>query len=453
MSARKKKPQEQTARGRVVAIVGRPNVGKSAIFNRLAGRRIAIVHEQSGVTRDRLVSEVKWRDELFELIDTGGVGNIDEAVVREQIEAGIRRQVEVALSDAACVIFVTDAETGVTPLDEEVAGVLRSAGTRVIVAANKADQAGRDASAADFERFGFPVFAVSALHDRGFEPLMTEVLTGLPEAVNTTEVDPLKVAVVGRPNVGKSSYINRLLRDNRVIVSDTPGTTRDSIEVPFVIGSGRQARHYTLIDTAGMRRGGKIHSTVERFSLMRAESSIKRADIVVLVTSAADGITAQDKKIAAKAVMHKKGCVVLVNKWDLSEVTQRAYAADIERAFAAMAHVPVVYTSAKTGYNIRRTIAAVDHVALQVRVALPTSVLNKVIGAACRKVAAPSVNGKRLKIYYASQVGVRPLRIVLFVNDPGRMKPSYRAYLIRELREAFGLRGAPVVLALRRRRR
>jgi len=440
--------------GRVVAIVGRPNVGKSAIFNRLAGRRIAIVHEQSGVTRDRLMREIEWDEQRFELIDTGGIGNPAGKRSRDAIEAGIHSQVEAALQDAAAAIFVTDIEAGLVPLDEEVARLLRSGGSRIFLAVNKADAPGRDGDAVEFERLGFPVFPVSALHNRGFDELMSRVLAVLPDVENETELKPLRVAVVGRPNVGKSSYINRLLRSERVIVSDVPGTTRDSIDIPFAVGQGSQARHYVLADTAGIRRSGKIDSAVERFGRLRAEKSIRQADVVVLVLDALQGPTAQDKKIAALIGRHRKGALLLVNKWDLAgAVTQRQYGPALRNAMPFMGHCPVVFVSAKSGYNIRRSVEAIDLVAAQIRTGLPTGLLNRALLDAAKRVGPPSAGGKALKLFYATQVGVEPPRVRIFVNHPRRVSPAYEQYLVGSLRAAFGLEGAPLVLEFRARRR
>jgi GTP-binding protein len=298
---------------RVVAIVGRPNVGKSALFNRIAGIRIAIVHEEVGVTRDRITREVIWRDQRFELIDTGGIGFIDKAKTDDAIARGTRAQVDVAIQDAAVVIFVTDITSGVVPLDQEVAKLLRVSGKKVFVAANKADHDKLESGLAEFETLGFPVLPASALHGRGVDTLMQFVLAELPPAEKYSEKGALRVAIVGRPNVGKSSYINQLLGSERVIVSEVPGTTRDSIEIPFSIGAGNSARHYMLIDTAGMRKVGKVHGSVERFSVFRAEQSIEHADVVVLMLDAEQGPTVQDKKIAAKILDEKKGCVLIVN--------------------------------------------------------------------------------------------------------------------------------------------
>ncbi len=437
-------PQPQ----RVVAIVGRPNVGKSAIFNRIANRRVAIVHAESGVTRDRLIREVSWQDQRFDLIDTGGLGNVD-ATGTSAIEAGVRTQVEAALDDATVALLVVDIETGLHPLDAGVATLLRKRNCRTFVVANKADNEGREAGADDFASLNFPIFAVSALHDRGFGPLLDAVLAALPPGENRSTTKPLRVAVVGRPNVGKSSYINRLLHSDRVIVSPIPGTTRDSIDIPFTVGSGPQARHYLLIDTAGMRHVGKIDSAVERFSHFRAERTVREADVIVLMLSAEDGPTAHDKKIAALIQEHGKGCLMLMNKWD----TQHLRLHDAEKAarqsIPFMKHCPLLFISAKTGHNVRRSIETIDLVAAQVSSTLPTGILNRVVLDACQRVHPPMVDGRRLKIYYATQSGVEPVRIRLFVNHPHRLVPAYREYLLRSIRTRFGLEGAPVILDLR----
>jgi GTP-binding protein len=273
------------------------------------------------------------------------------------------------------------------------------------------------------------------------------VLKALPQVENVTETQPLKVAIVGRPNVGKSSYINRLLRSDRVIVSSVPGTTRDSIDIPFTVGTGNQARHYLLMDTAGMRQMSKVSSAVERYSHFRAEASVRQADVAVLMVDAVQGPTSQDKKIGTLIRDEKKGCVILVNKWDLAdEVSQREYGPALLRAIPFMAHCPIVFASASTGYNIRRSIEVIDHVAAQVQTRLPTGVLNRTLLDACEQVQPPAKGGKRLKIYYSTQVGTNPLQIRMFVNDPSRVKESYANYLIRVVREKFGLEGAPVGL-------
>jgi len=432
---------------RVVVIVGRPNVGKSAIFNRLVGHRVAIVHEQSGVTRDRLMMEASWKNERFELVDTGGICNIDNATEQDTIEAGIRKQVDAALEDAAVAIFVVNIEAGIVPMDQEVARLLRKKGCVTVIAANKADNESRDAGAAEFEKFGYPVFPVSALHDRGFESLMNVVMPALPVVENISESSPLKVVVAGRPNSGKSLYLNRLMNSDRLIVSSVPGTTRDSIDLPFAIGKGPHARHYLFVDTAGMRSESRIKDSVEWYSQLRSAKSIERADIVLLVMDAAVGPTEQDKRIASHISKARKGCIVIINKWDLTEkkVTQREYLPAFYRAMPFLRYSPVVFISAKTGYNIRLTIEVIDHVASQIRISLPTGILNRAIIDACERVHSPSVRGKHLKIYYVTQVGYAPVRINLFVNNPGLAVPAYTTYLERSLREKFGLDGAPIV--------
>ena len=442
----------------VVAIVGRPNVGKSAIFNRLAGRTVAIVHEERGVTRDRLVEEAQWNQKRFELIDTGGLGRLEPAAnglpsSLEDIERAVRQQVEAAVQDASAILFVTSVDTGVLPQDEEVAAFLRKSGRAVFLAANKADNPGRDASAVDFARLGFPVFPVSALHNRGFDSLMPEIIKALPDDENQTIADPLKVVFVGRPNVGKSSVVNRLLCSDRVIVSDQPGTTRDSVNVPFTIGRDAMARHYMLTDTAGIRRMGKIHNPVESLSLARTNRSITNADVVGLVLDTAQGPTAQDKIIASGILEARKGCVLVVNKWDLAQdVTEARYKTALRRAVPFCDFIPVVFVSAKTGWNIRSLVDSMDQVAANLQATLPTGVLNRVLLDACERVQPPLVNGRRLKIFYATQVNTRPAEIALFVNDPRRIVPAYQSYLIRRLRLAFGLEGTPVILKLRARR-
>lgn len=438
---------------RIVAIVGRPNVGKSAIFNRLVGRRLAIVHDQSGTTRDRLLAEVTWGENRFTAIDTGGIINMDGATIRASIDASVRKHVDEALQEAAAVIFVVDVQSGITAMDQYVAKMLHSAGVTVFVAANKADKDIKDDLSFEFQTFGFPVFPVSALHDRGFDALMQAVLPVLPEGEPESTVTPLKVAIVGRPNVGKSSYINRLLHDDRVIVSEIPGTTRDSVEIPFVVGSGPQARHYQLIDTAGLKRADKRGGGVEYLSFMRTQKAIERADVILVVTDVSQGITAHDARIVGDVLEHGKGCIIVVNKWDLADTSQEVYSENLRHAFGAMDYVPLLFISAKTGHNIRKTVEVIDQVGAQIRAELPTGVLNRVIMRAFAQVRPPMVSGRRLNIFYATQTGTQPIRIALFVNDPIALAPAYIAYLVKNLRGAFGLEGSPVIIKPRGRPR
>lgn len=451
----KKNPEATpTATYPIVAIVGRPNVGKSALFNRILNRRLAIVHEECGVTRDRIIARSEWSGKAFDLVDTGGLSEFNRAANSDVIAAETRQQSEAAIEDATVVILVVDVEAGLSPLDEEVARLTRRKGIPAILAINKCDNAERDDLTSSFERLGFPIFSVSALHNRGIQELLDHTADYLPEVTATPATEPLKITVVGRPNVGKSSFINRMIRRQRVIVSEIPGTTRDSIDIPFTIGSGPTARHYLLTDTAGMRKMGKVDGAVERYSIFRAEKSIERADVVVLMLDASQGPTSQDKTIASLIEEAEKGCVLIVNKWDLmGHSTQRQYLEALSRELPFMAWVPIVFVSAKDGYNIRQCLEAIDQTAEQIVAHLPTGLLNRTIMEAFERVQPPMIHGKRFKIYYATQMGTKPVRIGLFVNDPKRLPEAYRDYLIKSLRRAFGLEGAPVILIPKERSR
>lgn len=438
---------EQT---RTVAIVGRPNIGKSALFNRIVGRRVSIVHEERGVTRDRVVCEAIWNEQYFDLIDTGGLGTMDSGSAHDVIVDSTNRQVAVAIEDAAAILFVVDITAGIVPMDAEVARLLHRANRPVFIVANKADTSARDEQALEFEKLGFPVFPVSALHNRGIDAVLQAALEKLPAALPREKRTPLRVAVVGRPNSGKSSYINRLLNSERVIVSEIPGTTRDSIEIPFSIGSGPHARHYLLIDTAGINRRNRLSGAVEHYSNLRAEESIESADVVILLMDATEGPKLQDKKLAAKILAAQKGCILAVNKWDLAEeeesVTQTKYEPALRKEMPFLDFAPLIFLSAKSGYNIRRTVEMIDYIADQVQLALSTGVLNRILQDALQKNPPPSVNGRPLKIYYATQAGVKPVRVKLFVNNTLRATSGYKRYLDHELRKAFGLEGAPIDL-------
>ncbi|HMP89364.1 MAG TPA: ribosome biogenesis GTPase Der [Kiritimatiellia bacterium] len=436
---------------RIVAIVGRPNVGKSAMFNRIVRRRISIVHEQAGVTRDRISCEAVWEDQAFELIDTGGLGFIDREGTQDGIEHNLREQALSAIEDASVIIFAVDITAGITPLDREVAGILHASDRTVLIAANKADTEATDRLGDEFLSLGFPVFPVAALHNRGFDHLLEEVLKNLPEENPAETRSALKVAVVGKPNAGKSSFLNRLLKSNRLIVSDVPGTTRDSVEIPFTIGDGPSSRHYVLIDTAGMRQIRREHTAVELFSIMRAKASIEAADVVVLMMDAEVGPTEQDKKIAALINENQKGCVIVVNKWDLAEgkVEQEDYLSALRKVMAFMSFAPVVFISASTGLNVKKCLRTIDAVAANIDATLTTSTLNRVLHKASQKNVAPAVGAKRFKLYYATQIGNRPIRINIFANEPRALTPSYRLYLLNQLRQAYGLEGAPIVLAFK----
>ena len=436
----------------VLAIVGRPNVGKSALFNRIAGERIAIVHSQSGVTRDRLMMEVVRDDRAFILIDTGGISSIDGSESKDLIESSIHKQVATALEDADAVIFMTDIRAGVVPLDQEVARYLHTKNLPVILAANKADVDKDETLAPAFEELGFPVVPISAIHARNIKQLMEDVSPHLPEATEMSSDDRLRITVAGRPNVGKSSFINAMLKTDRLIVSDVPGTTHDSIDIPFSLGEGESARHYLLVDTPGIRKGGKIHTAVDKFGVIRAQRSIISADICVLMMDAVQGPTAYDKKIADFMMRKERGCVLIVNKWDLSEdIKKKEYAKALKKTVPFMRHCPVVFVSSLNGTNVHNSIEMIEHVAAQVTARIPTGILNRAIRDAEDRVSAPSIRGKRLHIYYAVQTDVKPLKFSLFVNNPKLIVPNYRDYLINSLRQKFGLEGAPIVLIFRNR--
>ncbi|MCL1856598.1 MAG: ribosome biogenesis GTPase Der [Kiritimatiellaeota bacterium] len=440
---------------RVVAIVGRPNVGKSAIFNRLAKKRIAIVHHQPGVTRDRLMRDVEWDGANFTLMDTGGINSAPGEKIHDAMDAGIKAQAEAAIAEAAVCILVVDIAAGILPMDTEMARLLRKHGMTVFVAANKADDAAREALAVDFSGLGFPVYPVSALHGRGFGDLMDRVLEKLPpeDATATTpEKAPLNVAIVGRPNAGKSSLVNRLLNQERVLVTDIPGTTRDSIDVPFTLGEGENARRYVLIDTAGARRAARVDTAVERYSRFRMEESVKRADIAVLMIDATRGVGLLDKQLAGMIRDEQKGCLVLVNKWDLAPCRQQEYLEQLAIDLPFMAYCPAVFISAKHGTRLGAALAAIDRIAAALQTTLSTGVLNRVITRAVEKTPPPARGGKPARLYYATQTGVNPVTLRLFVNDPDRFPPHYRDYLVNQLRAAFPLDGAPLRLHFRARR-
>ena len=450
-------PLPVAERRRVVAVVGRPNVGKSAIFNRVARERVAIVNDESGVTRDRLVRPVVWNDQAFELVDTGGV-NLQNENRHGTIEAGVIDQVRAALEEAAAAILVVDVQVGLTPVDEEVARMVRKAGVPCQVAVNKCDLPKHEAHLPDFEKLGMPLFPVSALHDRGFDDLLRAAVATLPDTKEESVANPLRVAIVGRPNAGKSSYINRILRHPRVIVSEIAGTTRDAVEVPFTIGSGPEARRYMLVDTAGMKPHTKMSKTsVDNFSLFRSEQAIEEADVVVLLLDPVMGPTMQDKRIAGKILDAHRACVLMLNKWDLAMekgITSEKKAAEaVRKMMPFLNFAPIVFCSNKSGYNIRRTVEAIDRAAASASERIPTGMLNNAIVKATKKTVSPMVRGKRLKIYYGLQVSTNPQTIRLFVNDPKLVTPAYLSYIEKNIRSRFGLEGAPLRIFMKARTR
>ena len=441
----------------VVSLVGRPNTGKSALFNRIARKRVAIVFDQPGVTRDRVTREIDMSGRKVMLVDTGGIA-FDREVTNDPLDDETKRQAALAVEDSAVCVIVVDTRDGITPLDSEVIKRVRESGVPCVIAANKCDTANDDWRAAEFERFGLPVFATSAEHGRGVEALEKDVVARLPPVEDeAASARPLKVAIVGRPNVGKSSYVNRLLNAPRVIVSDIPGTTRDSVEVPFAIGSGPEARRYMLVDTAGMKPHTKMSKTsVDNFSLFRSEDAIAEADVVLLVMDSLMGPTMQDKRIAGKILDANKACVVLMNKWDLAQeegMTESKALPALRMMMPFLSFAPVVFCSNKSGYNIRRTVDAIDRAAASASERIPTGMLNNTIAKATKKTLSPMVKGKRLKIYYALQVSANPQTIRLFVNDPKLVTPAYLSYLDKQIRARFGLEGAPLRMFLKARSR
>jgi len=438
---------------RIVAIVGRPNVGKSALFNRLVRRRLAIVHSEEGVTRDRLMASVEWLGQRFEVVDTGGLALMDRAQSSDEIVRATTEQVHAAIADAAVVIQVVDITVGCQPMDVEVARLLRKSGRPVVVAANKADTPDWDDKTGDFARLGYPVRPIAAIHNRGIEGLLEAVLPHLPPPADDTDLPRLKVAVVGRPNVGKSSYINRLTGSDRVIVTDVPGTTRDRISVPFSLKAADGAvRHYTLVDTAGMRKQFRVRDSVEKFSFFRAEQTIAEADIVVVLMDAAAGPGKQEKKILALARERQKACVLLINKWDLARgtgVKEADYEASLRKELFFLSDIPVVFVSALSGHHIRRSFEIIDAVAARLMTVIPTGVLNRVLHDAFQKTQPPFSGRRQLKFYYATQTGQNPPRITLFVNEPRLNNLTYQAYLTTRLRDAFDLAGVPLILRYR----
>jgi GTP-binding protein len=458
-----------------VAIVGRPNVGKSALFNRLVRKHAAIVHDQPGVTRDR-VSETVRRDGLaFEFVDTGGIGLRETPETPQEIAEAVRLQAEAAIASADVLLFVVDGQAGLSPLDREVAGRLRKSGKDVWLGVNKLDQSSHDARAAEFHELGFgAMFLLSATHGRGIPGLwsaLADAAAGLGSAAEAVAAGerPPRVAVVGRPNVGKSSLVNRLCGEDRVIVSETPGTTRDSVDLEVAVGE----RRYVLVDTAGVRHKRRIHTHVEMWSRHRTEKSIARAQVALLLISAPDGPTRQDCEIASIIAEHRKPCILVVNKWDLNEaletrlpakegeravrrvrraVPQSEYEKALRARMPFLEHAPALFVSALEGYHAPRIWRLVATVLEQSTRRFTTGVLNRVIGRAQERQAPPMRQGKRLKIYYAVQKADVPVpTFVLFVNQRKLWLESYGRYLANRLREEEPLTGCPVVFEIRER--
>jgi GTP-binding protein len=433
----------------IVAIVGRPNVGKSTLFNRLTGGRVAIVEDTPGVTRDRLYRDAEWLGQSFTVVDTGG---IEFSGGEDSITNQIRKQAEIAVAEADVILLLVDSRAGLLPQDEEIAAQLRKTSKPVILVVNKVEQFKDNSDLYDFYRLGFEdLVCISAEHGLNTGDLLDLVVSKFPvPPEDETEPDVIKIAVVGRPNVGKSSLVNAILGQERVIVSNIAGTTRDAIDVPFA----RKNQRYLLIDTAGMRRKGNIAENTERYSVIRALRAVDRSDVVLIVLDATEGVTEQDKRIAGYVHEAGKGAVLVVNKWDLiekDEKTMHRFDAEIRRQLAFMPYAPTLYVSALTKQRIVKITDLVDFVAEQQVQRISTSVLNEVISEAVQMAPPPSEKGKRLKILYVTQTGIKPPHFVFFVNEPELMHFSYLRYLENKLRENFGFEGTPLKITVRRR--
>lgn len=434
----------------VVAIVGRPNVGKSTLFNVLAGEMISIVKDTPGVTRDRIYADVSWLDQDFTLIDTGGIEPESSDIILSQM----REQAQIAIDTADVIIFITDVRQGLVDADSKVADMLRRARKPVILAVNKVD---------NFDKFMPDVYEfynlgigdpnpVSASSRLGIGDLLDAVVSYFPEKTEEEEDDERpRVAIVGKPNVGKSSIINKLLGENRVIVSDIAGTTRDAIDTEIV----HDGREYVFIDTAGLRRKSKIKEELERYSIIRTVTAVERADVVLMVIDAVEGVTEQDAKIAGIAHERGKGVIIVVNKWDAIEKndkTMREYEGKIRNVLSYMPYAEIMYISAKTGQRIHKLFEMIDMVIENQSLRIATGVLNEIMTEAVAMQQPPSDKGKRLKLYYITQVSVKPPTFVIFVNDKELMHFSYTRYLENKIREAFGFRGTSLKFFIRERK-
>lgn len=431
----------------IVAVVGRPNVGKSTLFNRLAGERISIVQDTPGVTRDRIYADAEWLNRKFTLIDTGGMEIGSEEIIQRQI----LQQAEIAIETADVILFVTDVKTGVTDDDRQVANLLRRTKKPVVLAVNKVDSVKRDTmDIYEFYELGIgdplPVSAGQAL---GLGDMLDEMVKHFPENTGTDEDDDaIKVAIIGKPNVGKSSLINKILGEDRLIVSNIPGTTRDAVDSPITI----DGQKYIFIDTAGMRRKSKIKEEIERFSIIRAVAAVERCDVAVLLIDANEGVTDQDTKIAGIAHERGRAALIAVNKWDSIEKddkTMNRYLKDIANELAYMAYAPRVFISAQTGQRIDRMLELIQTVHQNHALRISTGVLNEVLIEATAMQQPPADKGRQLRLYYMTQVSVKPPTFVIFVNERGLFHFSYRRYIENQLREAFGFVGTPIHFIVR----
>ena len=433
----------------IVAIVGRPNVGKSMLFNKLAGQRISIVEDTPGVTRDRIYAESDWSGRRFKIIDTGGI----EPESDDEILTFIREQARIAIETADVIIFVTDSRTGVTAADREVSGMLKRSGKPVVLAVNKMDSVGMtDPVIYEFYELGLgdPV-AVSAVHGHGTGDLLDECIKYFPEDEEDEEnSDTVKVAVIGKPNVGKSSLVNLILGEKRVIVSDVAGTTRDAIDSGFQNKYGK----YVFIDTAGLRKKSRVDDKIEKYSVLRAQMAIERADVCLVLIDARDGVTEQDTKIAGMAHEAGKACIIVANKWDIvdkDDKTMDKKKADIRRDLSFMSYAPIHFISALTGSRTEKLFELINAVNEQNKRRIPTGMLNDVLADAVSRVQPPTDKGRRLKLYYMTQTGVKPPNFVIFVNDAKLFHFSYQRYIENQVRGVFGFEGTPLHIVVRQK--
>jgi GTP-binding protein len=435
----------------IVAIVGRPNVGKSTLFNHITGKRISIVEDTPGVTRDRIYAEGEWRNRKFILIDTGGI----EPFSVDEIKQQMRRQAEIAIETADVIVFMVDAKEGLTASDHEVANILRKANKPVIMVINKVDNVG-DPPPEVYEFYNLAIgdlLAISSIHGLGIGDLLDEIFRHFPEeGAEDADEDVVKVSVIGKPNVGKSSLINRILGEERLIVTNIPGTTRDAIDTYVEKGE----KKFIFIDTAGIRRKSKIEENIERYSTIRSWTAIERSDVCLIVIDALEGVTEQDTKIAGYAHEQGKGSIIVVNKWDAIEKetgTLEEYEKEVLDKLSFMTYAPVIFISALTGKRVEKLYDMINYVAEQSSLRIATGVLNNVLNEAIAMVQPPSDKGKRLKIYYITQVSVKPPTFVLFINDEKLMHYSYTRYIENQLRRAFGFKGTPIVIIPRERKK
>jgi len=431
------------------AIVGRPNVGKSTLFNKLIGERISIVEDTPGVTRDRIYAEGEWVGKKFILIDTGGIEMKTNDIIPEQM----RLQAEMAIDMADVIIFMVDVKTGLTSADKDVAAMLQKSGKPIVLVCNKVDNVG-DVPMEFYEFYNLGMedpIAISSIHGLGTGDLLDKLYSYIDFDEEAEEdEEAIKVAVIGKPNVGKSSLINKILGENRVIVSDIAGTTRDAIDSPYE----HEGQKYVFIDTAGMRKRGKIDENVERYSVIRSLAAVDRCDVVLILIDAQEGVTEQDTKIAGYAHEKGKASIICVNKWDLIEKstkTMELYRNDVQRDLAYMTYAPVAFFSAKTGLRLNKIFDLIKYVNIQHAMRISTGVLNDVLNEAITKVQPPSDKGKRLKIYYITQATTKPPTFILFVNDKELAHFSYIRYLENQIRTSFGLEGTPVRFLIRER--